>query len=201
MSFDQIVERLSNINLYYYMNEAVNILHPDQCPHILRLNLALKHLFSTIHERMQENGYDNVCAEIMENYKALCAASFTLEESETMGRSRRQLVQESEDLDATFYARAGLGEVWSDLVMPPFMERFLSEYVSSELHNFIPGLMGTDTQAKSIPVGAYAIIYHDLGDLKLIFRKRRNAYAFAQGYPANHSSFARWTEKGWAGME
>lgn len=201
MSFDQIVERLSNINLYYYMNEAVNILHPDQCPHILRLNLALKHLFSTIHERMQENGYDNVCAEILENYKALCAASFTLEEAEAMGRSRRQLVQESEDSDTTFYARAGLGELWRDLVMPPFMERFLSEYVSSELQSSVPGLIGTDTKTERIPVGAYAVIYHDLADIKLIFKKRRNAYAFTQGYPANHSSVARWTGEDWLAKE
>ena len=197
MCFDRIVERLSSINLYYYMNEAVNILHPDQCPHILRLNLALKHLFSTIHERMQGNSYDMACAEILENYKALCAAAFMLEESEAMGRGRRQLMLESEDLDTTFFVRAGLGEVWSDLVMPPFMERFLSEYVALELQSSIPGLMGTDTQARNIPVGAYAIVYHDLGALKLIFRKRRNAYAFAQGYPVNHSSIARWTGEGW----
>ena len=78
MNFDRIAERLSDINLYYYMNEAANILKPSQCPHILRLNLVLKHLFSSIRNRIQENGFDGICAIMLENYTIQCSLKYTL---------------------------------------------------------------------------------------------------------------------------
>ena len=102
--------------------------------------------------------------------------------------------------DTTFYASAGFGKYWNEVINPDFVHKLFNAAAEEMKRSGVTGLVGSQ---ENIPLelmkdDMYGISYYDLADIVMVFENEAAAEAFAEQHPVDPSEFMVFRDGCWS---